>query len=46
MNLMVGICKTSYYKKLLAIENNQLKCGDYYSLLFLMCTDDDEQQFN
>ena len=45
MNLLVGICKTSYYKKLLAIENNQLKCGDY-SLLFLMCTDDDEQQFN
>ena len=27
-----------------AIENNQVKCGDY-SLLFLMCMDDDEQHF-
>ena len=32
-------------KSCLATENNQLKCGDY-SLLFLMCVNDDEQHFN
>ena len=31
--LTVGIWKTWYYKKLLAIENDQVKCGSY-SLLF------------
>ena len=32
-------------KSCLAIENNQLKCGDYL-LLFSMGADDDEQHFN
>ena len=31
-------------QKILTIENNQLKCGDY-SLLFSMHTNDDEQYF-
>ena len=37
--------KLDIIKSCQAIDNNQLKCGDY-SFLFSMPADDDEQQFN
>ena len=37
--------KLDITKSYLATENNQLKCGGH-SILFSMCTDDDEQHFN
>ena len=48
---MVGIWKIDITKSCLAIENNQLKCGEkklksLKSLLFSRCVDDDEKHFN
>ena len=40
IHLTVGIWKTWYYRKLLS-NRKESKCDDY-SLLFSMCTDDDE----
>ena len=37
--------KNLILQKVVNNRDNELKCGDY-SLLFSMCTDDDEQHFN
>ena len=37
--------KLDIIKSCYALENNQLKCGDYW-ILFSICVDGDEQHFN